>query len=103
MLDVSFLLVYNTHIKARGKDKEMNNKWEPTKRELEAEKWLTDNGFVITDRKHYLSKTQYNVTKDDIFDLFELPSAVTNIPLYMKMYGESWAMLKILRGKENHD
>lgn len=81
----------------------MNNKWGPTERELEAEKWLMDNGFAIIDRKHYLSKTQYKITKEGIFDLFELPSAVTDIPSYMKMYRESWTMLKILRGKENHD
>lgn len=68
------------------------DRWQKSKVEKYCEKWFLDNNFTIRGVKPYMTKTNYIVYKDNIECVFELPYAVADIKLYMKMFAESFEM-----------
>lgn len=75
-----------------NKNEEIIMQKEKSKIESYAEKWFKEHGFEFKILKQYLSKTNYEVTKDGVTDTFELSSSVTDGKLYMDNYGKSFAM-----------
>ena len=67
---------------------------EKNKNEKQVEKWFKDNGFECKLIKQYNSKTKYEVSKDGITEIFELPFGVENCKKYMSFYNESFEMKK---------
>ena len=54
-------------------------KWDLSEEEEYAVKWFNDNGFDGKLDNQYLSKTKFNLTKNGVSDVFELPNAIKNI------------------------
>lgn len=72
-----------------------NAKWDFSKEEKFAIKWLEENGFEGKVIKQYLSKTEFEISKDGITNKFTLPQGIAfrNIKGYMEQYRENWKML----------
>jgi hypothetical protein len=70
-------------------------KWDFSKEEEYAIKWLNDNGFNGKLEKQYISKTIFTIEKDGITEKFELPQGIKNmnISAYMDQYAKNWDML----------
>ena len=69
-------------------------KWELTKNDLYAIEWFNKNGFDVTLKKHQITKTIYDVSKDGITDSFSLPNGFNyDIAGYMEQYNKSWELL----------
>lgn len=65
---------------------------EKSKVEIYVEKWFKANGFEFKIIKQFVSKTKYEVSKNGITELFELPMAVTNPKSYMEMFNNCFEM-----------
>lgn len=65
-----------------------NAKWDFSKEEKYVIKWFDDNGFKGKIIKQYVSKTIFEIEKDNIVDKFELPQGIVfhNISSYMKQF-----------------
>lgn len=74
-------------------------KRDKSKNEKYAEKWFRENGFECRLVKQYISKTKYEVSKDGITAIFELPFGVENCKKYMDFYNETFEMRKRLKKK----
>lgn len=68
--------------------------YEKSKNEKYVEQWFTENGYTFSVIKQFISKTKYEVSKDGISDIFELPSEVQDPKKYMIMYDRSFEMKK---------
>lgn len=53
-----------------------NAKWDFSKEEKYVIKWFNDNGFNGKIIKQYVSKTIFEIEKDNIVDKFELPQGI---------------------------
>ena len=71
-----------------------NAKWDFSKEEKYVINWFNKNGFSGKIVKQYVSKTIFEITKDDISDKFELPQGIAfkNIKAYMKQFMKNWDM-----------
>ena len=83
-----------------------NAKWDLSKEEKSAIKWLDDNGYNGKILKQYVSKTIFEISKDGITDNFELPQSIDSkqIKNYMEQFQKNWNMLcelKKLRQMKN--
>lgn len=77
-----------------------NAKWELTKNDTYAIKWLEENGFNVVLEKQYISKTIYTVKKNGTEDRFELPNGSNyDIAKYMEQYQKTWELLCQLNRK----
>lgn len=77
-----------------------NAKWELTKNDTYAIKWLEENGFNVVLKKQYISKTIYTVKKNGIEDRFELPNGFNyDVENYMELYRKTWELLCQLNRK----
>lgn len=72
-----------------------NAKWDFSKEEEYVIKWFNDNGFNGKVIKQYVSKTIFEIEKDNIVDKFELPQGIVfnSISSYMKQFKKNWDML----------
>ena len=72
-----------------------NAKWDFSKEEEYVIKWFNDNGFNGKIIKQYVSKTIFEIEKDNIVDKFELPQGIVfnSISSYMKQFQKNWDML----------
>lgn len=72
-----------------------NAKWDFSKEEKYVIKWFNDNGFNGKIIKQYVSKTIFEIEKDNIVDKFELPQGIVfhNISSYMKQFQKNWDMI----------
>lgn len=72
-----------------------NAKWDFSKEEKYAIKWLEENGYEGKIVKQYISKTVFEICKDGIADKFELTQGVKtmNIGKYMEQFAKNWQML----------
>lgn len=79
-----------------------NAKWDLSNSEKFAIKWLEENGYDGKIIKQYISKTIFEVSKDDVTDKFELAQGIKfgSIETYMEMFKKSWKMLCKLNGTE---
>lgn len=83
-----------------------NTKWDLSKEEKTAIKWLDDNGYNGKILKQYVSKTVFEISKDGITDNFELPQGIDSkqIKNYMEQFQKNWntlCELKKLRQMRN--
>lgn len=83
-----------------------NAKWDLSKEEKSAIKWLDDNEYNGKILKQYVSKTVFEISKDGITDKFELPQGIGSkqIKNYMEQFQKNWNMLcelKKLRQMKN--
>lgn len=83
-----------------------NTKWDLSKEEKTAIKWLDDNGYNGKILKQYVSKTVFEISKDGITDNFELPQSIDakQIKNYMEQFQKNWDVLcklKKLRQMKN--
>lgn len=71
-----------------------NAKWDFSKEEKYAINWFNKNEFSGKIVKQYVSKTIFEITKDDISDKFELPQGIVfkNIKAYMEQFMKNWNM-----------
>lgn len=71
-----------------------NAKWDFSKEEKYVINWFNKNGFSAKIVKQYVSKTIFEITKDDISDKFELPQGIAfkNIKAYMEQFMKNWDM-----------
>ena len=71
-----------------------NAKWDFSKEEKYVINWFNKNGFSGKIVKQYVSKTIFEITKDDISDKFELPQGIVfkNIKAYMEQFMKNWNM-----------
>lgn len=71
-----------------------NAKWDFSKEEKYVINWFNKNGFSGKIVKQYVSKTIFEITKDDISDKFELPQGIAfkNIKAYMEQFMKNWDM-----------
>ncbi|MCD8008210.1 MAG: hypothetical protein LUF68_04660 [Clostridiales bacterium] len=74
-------------------------KWDFSKEEQYAVDWFDKNGYNVTLKKQFISKTIFLVEKDGIEDSFELLLTIKglNIREYMENYRKQWDMLVELR------
>ena len=72
-----------------------NAKWDFSKEEEYVIKWFNDNGFNGKIIKQYVSKTIFEIEKDNIVDKFELPQGIVfnSISSYMKQFQKNWDMI----------
>ena len=72
-----------------------NAKWDFSKEEEYVIKWFNDNGFNGKIIKQYVSKTIFEIEKDNIVDKFELPQGIVfnSISSYMKQFQKNWDIL----------
>lgn len=72
-----------------------NTKWDLSKEEKAAIKWLDDNGYNGKILKQYVSKTIFEISKDGITDKFELPQGIDSkqIKNYMEQFEKNWDVL----------
>ena len=72
-----------------------NAKWDFSKEEEYVIKWFNDNGFNGKVIKQYVSKTIFEIEKDNIVDKFELPQGIVfnSISSYMKQFQRNWDMI----------
>lgn len=72
-----------------------NAKWDFSKEEEYVIKWFNDNGFNGKVIKQYVSKTIFEIEKDNIVDKFELPQGIVfnSISSYMKQFKKNWDMI----------
>ena len=72
-----------------------NAKWDFSKEEKYVIKWFNDNGFNGKVIKQYVSKTIFEIEKDNIVDKFELPQGIVfnSISSYMKQFEKNWDMI----------
>lgn len=72
-----------------------NAKWDFSKEEEYVIKWFNDNGFNGKVIKQYVSKTIFEIEKDNIVDKFELPQGIAfnSISSYMKQFKKNWDMI----------
>lgn len=72
-----------------------NVKWDFSKEEEYVIKWFNDNGFNGKVIKQYVSKTIFEIEKDNIVDKFELPQGIVfnSISSYMKQFKKNWDMI----------
>lgn len=70
-------------------------KWNFSKEEKYAIKWLNEHGFSGELKKQYISKTVFSVCKDGVQDSFELPQGLKkmNVKKYMEQFSKNWGML----------
>lgn len=83
-----------------------NAKWDLSKEEKAAIKWLDDNRYNVKILKQYVSKTVFEISKDGITDKFELPQSIDSkqIKNYMEQFQKNWDILcelKKLRQMKN--
>ena len=80
-----------------------NAKWDFSKEEKFVIKWFEENGFTGKIVKQYVTKTIFEISKDDITDRFELPQGVVfkNIKGYMEQYRRNWSINLELRDLRN--
>ena len=80
-----------------------NAKWDFSKEEKFAIKWFEENGFTGKIVKQYVTKTIFEISKDGITDMFELPQGVVfkNIKGYMEQYRRNWSINLELRDLRN--
>lgn len=81
-----------------------NAKWDFSKEEKYVIKWFNDNGFNGKVIKQYVSKTIFEIEKDNIVDKFELPQGIVfnSILSYMKQFEKNWDMICELRKLRKH-
>lgn len=72
-----------------------NAKFDLSKEEEYVIKWFNDNGFNGKVIKQYVSKTIFEIEKDNIVDKFELPQGIVfnSISSYMKQFKKNWDMI----------
>ena len=72
-----------------------NAKWDFSKEEKYVIKWFNDNGFNGKVIKQYISKTIFEIEKDNIVDKFELPQGIVfkSISSYIKQFQRNWDMI----------
>lgn len=72
-----------------------NAKWDFSKEEEYVIKWFNDNGFNGKVIRQYVSKTIFEIEKDNIVDKFELPQGIVfnSISSYMKQFQKNWDMI----------
>lgn len=79
-----------------------NMRWAFAKEEKYAIRWFNTNGFSGKLIGQYLSKTKFEVEKNGVTDIFELPQGLPAIDIkaYMEQYAKSFEMkceLQVLR------
>ena len=76
-----------------------NKKWDFSKEEEYAIKWLLENGFEVELKEQFVSKTKFLVCKDGVSDSFILMQGLKkmNIRSYMEQYGKQFEMLKRIK------
>lgn len=76
-----------------------NKKWDFSKEEEYAIKWLLENGFEVELKEQFVSKTKFLVCKDGVSDSFSLMQGLKkmNIRSYMEQYGKQFEMLKRIK------
>lgn len=69
-------------------------KWDFSKEEIFAIKWLEENGFEGRVEKQYVSKTIFTISKDGITQKFELPQGIVfkSISNYMEQFRHNWEL-----------
>lgn len=70
-------------------------KWDLSKEEKFVINWFDENGYTGKIVKQHISKTIFEVSKDDVTDRFELSQSVTlkNIDRYMEQFRKNWDVL----------
>lgn len=78
-----------------------NKKWNFSKEEEYAIRWLLENGFEVELKEQFVSKTKFFVCKDGVLDSFDLTQGLKkmNICSYMEQYGKQFEMLKRIKEK----
>lgn len=78
-----------------------NAKWDFSKEEEYVIKWFNDNGFNGKVIKQYVSKTIFEIEKDNVVDKFKLPQGIVfnSISSYMKQFEKNWDMICELHNK----
>lgn len=81
-----------------------NAKWDFSKEEKYVIKWFNDNGFNGKVIKQYVSKTIFEIEKDNIVNKFELPQGIVfnSISSYMKQFEKNWDMICQLHKLRQH-
>lgn len=76
-----------------------NKKWDFSKEEEYAIKWLLENGFEVELKEQFVSKTKFLVCKDGVSDSFSLMQGLKkmNIQSYMEQYGKQFEMFKRIK------
>lgn len=76
-----------------------NKKWDFSKEEEYAIKWLLENGFEVELKEQFVSKTKFLVCKDGVSDSFSLMQGLKkmNIRSYMEQYGKQFEMFKRIK------
>lgn len=75
-----------------------NAKWDLSKEEKYVIKWFEENGYSGKIVKQYVSKTIFEISKDEVTDKFELPQGIIfkNIKGYMEQYRHNWELICVL-------
>ena len=78
-----------------------NKKWDFSKEEEYAIRWLLENGFEVELKEQFVSKTKFSVRKDGVLDSFDLMQGLKkmNIRSYMEQYGKQFEMLRRIKEK----
>lgn len=76
-----------------------NKKWDFSKEEEYAIKWLLENGFEVELKEQFVSKTKFLVCKDGVSDSFSLMQGLKkmNIRSYMEQCGKQFEMFKRIK------
>ena len=76
-----------------------NKKWDFSKEEEYAIKWLVENGFEVELKEQFVSKTKFLVCKDGVSDSFSLMQGLKKMDIrsYMEQYGKQFEMFKRIK------
>ena len=69
--------------------------WDYSKDELFVADWLEENGFDFTIRKRFVSKTIFEVRKNDVQDELQLPQGLKSFDVesFVKQFDKSFELL----------
>lgn len=70
-----------------------NAKWNFSNEENYAIEWLNKNGFYGKIIKQYVSKTIFEISKNEVTYRFELPQDLKNVGRYMEQFSRNWEIL----------
>ena len=67
-----------------------NLDWEASREEKAIEKWWVNHGFSVKLLKRYMSKSQYELSKDGHVRTYEVMSGITNVKGYLRGFEIFW-------------
>lgn len=71
-----------------------NNEWEACEAERYAEKWWADHGFTVKLQSRYITKSNYEISKDGVTGTYQIVHATTGqyFSVMMKLFNEWWTL-----------